>query len=51
MPPKRAWGAFKERQMSLESVDYLGQTIDSNGVHTSPKKVHAIVDAPPPQNV
>jgi hypothetical protein len=34
-----------------DSVQYLGHTIDCFGIHTSPKKVAAVADAPTPQNV
>ena len=34
-----------------DSVEYLGHHIDSKGIHTSPKKVEAFIEAPPPQNV
>lgn len=34
-----------------ESVEYLGHHIDSQGVHTSDKKVKAILDTPTPQNI
>lgn len=34
-----------------DSVDYLGHTIDAQGVHTSDKKVRAIVGAPSPRNI
>ena len=34
-----------------ESVEYLGHRIDERGIHTSPKKVQAIVEAPSPRNV
>ncbi|XP_028660385.2 uncharacterized protein K02A2.6-like [Erpetoichthys calabaricus] len=33
------------------SVEYLGHVIDSEGLHTAPSKVKAIVDAPAPSNV
>uniref|UniRef100_K7F1W6 ribonuclease H n=1 Tax=Pelodiscus sinensis TaxID=13735 RepID=K7F1W6_PELSI len=33
------------------SVEYLGHIIDATGLHKSPSKVKAIVEAPPPQNV
>uniref|UniRef100_A0A8C6SMM6 ribonuclease H n=1 Tax=Neogobius melanostomus TaxID=47308 RepID=A0A8C6SMM6_9GOBI len=33
------------------SVEYLGHVIDAKGLHTSPSKITAIVDAPPPENV
>lgn len=33
------------------SVEYLGHVIDAKGLHTSPAKITAIVDAPPPENV
>ena len=33
------------------SVEYLGHHIDSKGIHTSPKKVKAVLEAPSPQNV
>ena len=32
------------------SVDYLGHIIDSEGLHTSPKKMKAIQQAPTPRN-
>ena len=38
-------------QFMKESVDYLGHHIDSQGVHASPNKVKAIVQAPSPKNV
>ena len=34
-----------------DSVDYLGHRVDAQGVHTSEKKVKAIVDAPTPRNL
>ena len=34
-----------------DSVEFLGHQIDAEGVHTSEKKVKAILDAPKPQNV
>ena len=34
-----------------DSVEYLGQVVDAHGVHTSPRKVQAVKDAPPPKNV
>ncbi|KAL0193255.1 hypothetical protein M9458_011551 [Cirrhinus mrigala] len=33
------------------AVEYLGHVIDASGLHTSPSKVKAIVDAPTPKNV
>ncbi|KAI4884333.1 hypothetical protein NFI96_019150 [Prochilodus magdalenae] len=33
------------------SLEYLGHTIDAAGLHKSPDKVRAIVDAPAPVNV
>ena len=33
------------------SVEYIGHTISAEGVHTTTKKLKAIVDAPPPCNV
>ena len=33
------------------SVEYLGHHIDSKGIHTSPKKVKAVLEAPSPRNV
>ena len=38
-------------QFMKELVDYLGHHIDSQGVHASPSKVKAIVQAPSPKNV
>ena len=32
------------------SVEYLGHTIDAEGLHTSPKNVKAIQEAPIPHN-
>lgn len=32
-------------------MEYLGHVIDASGLHTSPSKVKAIVDAPVPKNV
>lgn len=32
-------------------MEYLGHVISAQGVHTSPKKVQAILNAPIPQNV
>ena len=34
-----------------ESVNYLGHTIDAEGVHTCKEKVNAIVEAPSPTNL
>lgn len=34
-----------------KSVSYLGFVIDKNGLHKSPEKIQAIVDAVPPKNV
>ena len=34
-----------------ESVEYLGHQIDETGVHTSPQKVKAVVDAPSPRTI
>ncbi len=33
------------------AVEYLGHVINASGLHTSPSKVKAIVDAPEPKNV
>ena len=33
------------------SVEYLGHSVDSEGLHTLPSKVEAIQQAPQPQNV
>ena len=33
-----------------KSVEYLGHVIDDKGFHTSPKKVAAVQEAPPPRN-
>ena len=33
------------------SVEYLGHCIDSQGIHTTKKKLNAIIDAPTPRNV
>ena len=32
-------------------VEYLGHLVDAQGVHTSPKKVQAVLDAPEPRNL
>ena len=34
-----------------DSVEYLGHHVDARGVHTSERKVQAIVDAPAPRNL
>lgn len=34
-----------------ESLEYLGHLIDAEGLHKSPQKVHAIVNAPIPSNI
>ena len=34
-----------------DSVEFLGHMIDAKGIHTTPDKLQAIVDAPSPQNV
>ena len=34
-----------------DSVEYLGYTVDSEGLHVTPNKIEAIVNAPQPQNV
>ena len=34
-----------------DSVEYLGHHIESRGIHTSEKKVRAILEAPPPRNI
>ena len=33
-----------------DSVEYLGHIIDAEGLHTSPKKVEAVLQAPKPTN-
>ena len=34
-----------------DSVEFLGHLIDAKGIHTTPDKLRAIVDAPAPRNV
>ena len=34
-----------------DSVEYLGHHVDARGIHTSERKVQAIVDAPAPRNL
>ena len=34
-----------------DSVEFLGHMIDAKGIHTTPDKLQAIVDAPAPRNV
>ena len=34
-----------------KSIEYLGHVIDRDGIHPTEEKVHAIKDAPQPQNV
>ena len=36
---------------SVEAVEYLGYRIDAKGVHTTDRKVQAIIDTPAPTNV
>lgn len=36
---------------ALSSVEYLGHTIDGNGLHPSPRKIKAIQEAPEPKNL
>ncbi len=36
---------------ALSSVEYLGHTIDKNGLHPSPRKLKAIQEAPEPKNL
>ena len=38
-------------QFLQDSVEYLGHQVDAEGVHTSPKKVEAILKAPRPRNL
>lgn len=33
------------------SVEYLGYIVDKDGLHATPSRVAAIIDAPEPQNV
>ena len=44
---------LKEEKCSLfqDSVEYLGHTINAKGLHTTNKKVKAILDAPSPRNL
>jgi hypothetical protein len=37
--------------LAIEQVDYLGHLISSKGVATDPKKIEAIINWPPPENV
>lgn len=57
---ERVLSRLKERGMRLrrdkcrfmqERVDYLGHTLDAQGIHTSTQKVKAILEAPTPGNV
>ena len=34
-----------------ESVEYLGRVVDAKGIHTSRRKLQAVLDAPEPENV
>ena len=34
-----------------DSVEYLGHRVDANGIHTTPEKIAAIINAPLPQNL
>ena len=34
-----------------DRVEYLGYTVDSEGLDVTPNKIEAIVNAPKPQNV
>ena len=46
---------FRLKQPQCEfmrlSVEYLGHRIDAEGLHATPSKLQAIVDAPAPKNV
>ena len=44
---------LKKEKCSLfqDSVEYLGYTINAKGIHTTNKKVKAILDAPSPRNL
>ena len=41
----------KKCQFSRKQINFLGQQIDSNGVHPDPGKVKAISEMDPPKNV
>ena len=41
----------KKCEFLKESVEYLGHKVDSEGLHTLPSKVSAIMEAPEPRNV
>ena len=42
----------KEKCFFLQpSVEYLGYIIDAEGLHATPQKIEAIVNAPQPRNV
>ena len=34
-----------------ESVEYLGRVVDAEGIHTSRRKLQAVLDAPEPKNI
>ena len=38
-------------QFFEDAVEYLGHRVDTQGVHTSAKKLKAILEAPKPRNV
>ena len=45
------WCSGEASQVLLLAVTFLGQQIDADGIHPTDKKLKAIVQAPPPENV
>ncbi|XP_048031439.1 uncharacterized protein K02A2.6-like [Megalobrama amblycephala] len=45
------FGLYVQREKCEDSLEYLGHIIDAQGLHKSPEKVRAIVDAPAPKDV
>jgi hypothetical protein len=42
---------FKKCQFAKQEIQYLGHILSSQGVHTDPEKVQAVLQWPPPTNV
>ena len=47
----RLYGRLNKCEFLKDKVDYLGFEVGSDGIHTSPEKVKAVLDWPRPQSV